>query len=112
MSLSRAAVSGTALRDKSKDQPRRHRFGLLLLLSLAAGGAAGIFAFAVMWVPTLFGVFHAGPTQPQIEASLIFPSAAPIHNTINVVDPPVYTAPYVPRGDGGGDDGGGGGGDN
>jgi hypothetical protein len=111
MSVSRAAVGGTARRGRKQNHSRRHRLGLLLFLSLAVGGAAGIFAFGIIWMPTLFGVFHANSTQRQIQASMIFPSPAAIHNTLNVDDPPVYTAPYTPHGGSGGDDGGSGGGD-
>lgn len=106
MSVSRTAVGGTAFRDKTRDKPRRHHFGLLLIVSLAVGGLAGIVAFSIIWMPTLFGVFHASSTQPQIEASMLFPSPAPIQNTVNVYDPPIYVAPvsHDDGGDGGGGD--------
>jgi len=102
MSFSRTAIGGTPLRDKNRDKPRRHRFGLLLMLSLAVGGAAGIVAFAIIWMPTLFGVFHASSTQPQIEASMLFPSPGPVQNVVNVYDPPVYVVPVHHGDDGGG----------
>ncbi|HYM67731.1 MAG TPA: hypothetical protein VEW68_10600 [Patescibacteria group bacterium] len=106
MSTSRPAVGVTSFRDRNRDKPRRHRFGLLFLLSLGAGGVAGICAFALIWLPTLFGAFHAGATQPQIEASTLFPSPAPVQNTINIYDPPAYSRPasHVDAGDAGGVD--------
>ena len=102
MSVSRVAMGGTALRDRNRDKPRRHRLGLLLILSLGVGGMAGIFAFAIIWMPTLFGVFHTTSTPPQIEASLLFPSPAPIQRTITIVDPPVYSSTFHHGDDGGG----------
>jgi len=113
MSVSRIGLGVSARRDQRREMPRRRRLGLMLLLSLIVGGSAGVVAFIIIWMPTLFTVFHDSSTPPQISANMLFPPAAPIHQTINVVDPPVYVAPAPVRsggGGGGGDDGGGGGG--
>jgi hypothetical protein len=104
MSVVRVGVGGTALRDNGRGKPRRHRFGLLFLLSLGGGGVVGMIAFSIIWLPTLFGAFQAPSAPAQIAASMIFPSPAAVQQTINVVDPPVYTAPRGGDGGGGGDD--------
>jgi hypothetical protein len=107
LSVARVGLGVSARREYGREKPRRRRLGLLLLASLGAGGAAGIAAFIVIWLPTLFGVFYAPSTQPQISADTIFPPAQAIQQTIDVVDPPVYRAPAPTHS---GDDGGGGGG--
>jgi len=116
MSVSRVGMGAVARRDMRREQPRRRRLGLMLLLSLIVGGTAGVVGFIVIWMPTLFTVFHdAAATPPQIAANVLFPSPAPIQQTINITDPaPVYhyTPPRTSGGGGGDDNGGSGGHDN
>ncbi len=101
MSVSRVGMGVVARRDLRREQPRHRRLGLMLLFSLFAGGTAGVVGFIVIWMPTLFTDFHDNSTPPQIAANVLFPPAAPIHQTIDVTDPaPVYVH----------DDNGGGGG--
>jgi len=110
MSVSRVGMGVVARRDIRREQPRRRRLGLMLLLSIVVGGAAGVVGFIVIWMPTLFGSFQdTHSTPPQIAANVLFPPAAPIQQTINVTDPPpVYVAPHRDAGGGGGSSGSGG----
>jgi len=106
MSVTKVGVGRVVRRDLGREKPRRRRLGLLLLLSLVAGGTAGIIAFTFIWLPTLFGLFHPNATPPEIAANMVFPVNSVIHKTVIVYDPPVYQVPTRHRegAGGGGDD--------
>lgn len=93
MSVRRIALGGAAQPDSGRDQPRRQRLGLLFILSLGGGGVAGILAFIIIWVPTLYALANTNAPVPQLAAKSLFPPAAALHKTVDVYDPPVYHAP-------------------
>ena len=93
MSVRRIGMGGAAQQDLGRDQPRRQRLGLMFLLSLGTGGVAGLLAFIIIWVPTLYALANANSPVPQLAAKTLFPPAAALHNTVDVYDPPVYRAP-------------------
>jgi hypothetical protein len=93
MSVRRIGMGGAAQQDLGRDKPRRQRLGLMFLLSLGTGGVAGILAFIIIWVPTLYALANANSPVPQLAAKTLFPPAAAVHNTVDVYDPPVYHAP-------------------
>jgi len=93
MSVRRITLGAAAQPDSGRAQPRRQRLGLLFILSLGGGGVAGVLAFIIIWVPTLYALANTNAPVPQLAAKTLFPPAAPIHNTVNVYDPPAYHAP-------------------
>ena len=93
MSVRRIGMGGAAQQELGRDKPRRQRLGLMFLLSLGTGGVAGILAFIIIWVPTLYALANTAAPVPQLAAKTLFPPAAAIHNTVDVYDPPVYRAP-------------------
>jgi len=93
MSVRRIALGGALQTNSGREQPRRQRLGLLTILSLGGGGIAGVLAFIIVWVPTLYALANTNTAVPQLAAKALFPPAAPIHQTVTVYDPPVYRAP-------------------
>jgi hypothetical protein len=93
MSVRPIGMGGAAQQELRREQPRRQRLGLMFLLSLGTGGVAGILAFIIIWVPTLYALANSNSPVPQLAAKTLFPPAAALHNTVNVYDPPVYRAP-------------------
>ncbi|MGZ6299633.1 MAG: hypothetical protein ACXWMN_03955 [Candidatus Limnocylindria bacterium] len=45
-------------------------------------------AIAIAGIPTVLSVAFPGDTPPQIDASVIFPPAQPVHKVVDVYDPP------------------------
>ena len=93
MSVRRIGIGGAAQPDMGRDKPRRPRLGLMFILSLGVGGAAGLLAFMIIWVPTIYALANGNDPVPQLQANTIFPAAKVVHKTVTVYDPPVYHAP-------------------
>jgi hypothetical protein len=93
MSVRRIELKGAAQPELGREKPRKQRLGLLFLLSLGGGTVAGAVAFMIIWIPTVFALANANTPVPQLAAKSLFPPAAPLHQTINITDPPVYRAP-------------------
>jgi hypothetical protein len=86
------------LREK---QPTRNRTGRFAVLILGAGALSGIAAMLGVWP---FGglqvlvthVIRGDETAAPIEARTLFPPVPPVHQVIDVYDPPPPVAPAPP----------------
>lgn len=92
----RAAVSAGSM-DK---QPKQNRTGRFAVLILGAGGISGVAAMLGVWpfgsVQGLVSqIVHGSPSGP-IEARSIFPAVQPVHQVIDVYDPPPAAPPAPP----------------
>jgi hypothetical protein len=90
MSVRRSGVGGVDQPDNGREKPRRQRLGRLLLLSLGGGGIAGILAFIIIWIPTVYALANTSTSVPKLAAKTLFPSPTAVHKTVDVYDPPVY----------------------
>ena len=97
----RRIAARAAIRTGSTDeQPKQNRTGRFAVLILGAGGISGVAAMLGVWPFGSLQVFvsqvvHGPPTGP-IEARSIFRSVPPVHQVIDVYDPPPAAAPQPP----------------
>ena len=84
MSVRRITLGAAAQPDSGRAQPRRQRLGLLFILSLGGGGVAGVLAFIIIWVPTIYALANSNTSPSQLAAKSLFPPAAAVHKTVNV----------------------------
>lgn len=76
-------------------KPSRNRVGHYLVVILGSGALAALLALLIAGIPTVLSV--AFPATQQIQATQVFPSVSPVHQVVNVYDPPKYTAPPTSR---------------
>ena len=100
MTVPKIAARGRPRTGQEMRPPKRHRAWLFFFLTLGAGAVSGILALVGPAVVTDVGAAittHVGPTtEPQIQASTLFPPVGPQHKVIDVYDPPpVRVAPPV-----------------
>jgi hypothetical protein len=100
MSVRRIVARGAFRTDSAEKQPKQNRTGRFAVLILGAGAVSGTAAMLGVWP---FGslqlfvtqIIHGPPTGP-IEARSIFPPVPPVHQVIDVYDPPPPAAPPAP----------------
>ena len=91
MIVRRMAARGAVRRGSTDKEPRRKRAARYLLIIFSAGALAGLASLIGVWP---FGDVKAEidrlvyGTPPQIQASSIFPPVQPVHQVVNVYDPP------------------------
>jgi hypothetical protein len=92
MIVRKIAARGVPRTGKEPRPPKRHRAWLFLFLTLGTGAACGILALVgpalVTDVGAAITTHVAATTDPQIQASTLFPPVGPQHKVIDVYDPP------------------------
>jgi hypothetical protein len=97
MGVRRIAARAAIRAGSSDNQPKQNRTGRFAVLVLGAGAVSGVAAMFGVWP---FGsmqalvnqIVHGPPTGP-IEARSIFPPVPPVHQVIDVYDPPPAAPP-------------------
>jgi hypothetical protein len=88
------AAFRVGLRD---NQPKRNRVGRFAALILGAGAVSGIAAMLGVWpfagLQVLVNQIVHGPPAGPIEARTLFPAVPPVHQVIDVYDPPPPAPP-------------------
>jgi hypothetical protein len=100
MSVRRIAARAAIRAGSTDNPPKQNRTGRFAMLVIGAGAVSGIAAMFGVWP---FGslqvlvnqIAHGSPTGP-IEARSIFPPVPPVHQVIDVYDPPPAAAPAPP----------------
>jgi hypothetical protein len=91
------AANRAGSRDKESKPNRTGRFALLIL---GAGAVSGTAAMLGVWpfgsVQLFVKQIIQGPPAGPIEARSIFPPVQPVHQVVNVYDPPPRAAPAPP----------------
>jgi hypothetical protein len=91
MIVRRLAARGVVRKGSTEEEPRRKRASRYLLIIFSAGALAGVASLLGVWP---FGGVQAVVNRllysasPQIQASSIFPAVQPVHQVIDVYDPP------------------------
>jgi hypothetical protein len=100
MSVRRIAARAAIRARSGAELPKKSRTVRFALLILGAGGVSGV--AALLGVPP-FGSLQVfvkqivqGPPSAPIEARTIFPAVPPVHQVIDVYDPPPAAAPAPP----------------
>lgn len=100
MIVRRLASRGVVRRGSTEEEPRRRRASRYLLIIFSAGALAGLASLLGVWP---FGDVRAEierwlyGTPPPIQASSIFPAVQPVHQLVNVYDPPPATHRTAPQ---------------
>jgi hypothetical protein len=97
MSVRRIAARAALRPGLEQNQPKQSRAGRFVVLIFGAGAVSGIAAMLGVWPFGSLQVFvnqivHGPPSGP-IEARSIFPPVQPVHQVINVYDPPPAAPP-------------------
>jgi hypothetical protein len=91
MIVRRLAARGIVRRGSTDEEPRRKRASRYLLIIFSAGALAGLASLLGVWP---FGDVRAEINRllyrvpPAIAASTIFPAVQPVHQVVDVYDPP------------------------
>jgi hypothetical protein len=100
MSVRRIAARAATKARSLDEQHRSNRTGRFAVLILGAGGVSGVAAMLGIWPFGSLQVFVSqivhGPPSGPIEARSIFPPVPPVHQVIDVYDPPPPAAPAPP----------------
>jgi hypothetical protein len=92
MIVRKIAARGRPRTGQEPRPPKRSRAWLFLLLTLGAGAVSGILALVgpalVTDVGAAITTHVPAATDPQIQASTLFPPVGPQHKVIDVYDPP------------------------
>jgi hypothetical protein len=84
-------------RSTARDRtPRKSRVWRFVFITFGSGALAALIAIAIAGAPTVLSVAFPADSPPQIDASVLFPPAQPVHKVVNVYDPPPRQAP-APR---------------
>jgi hypothetical protein len=100
MIVRRLASRGVVRRGSTDQEPRRKRGSRYLLIIFSAGALAGLASLLGVWP---FGDVRAEINRwlyrvpPAIQASTIFPAVQPVHQVVNVYDPPPATHKPIPQ---------------
>jgi hypothetical protein len=74
---------------------RQNRIAHFALVTLISGASAFAIAVGIESIPTVVGVVLPPPTPPAVEASVLFPPVAPVHQVVDVYDPPPPAPPQA-----------------
>lgn len=100
MIVRRLASRGLVRRGSTDEEPRRKRASRYLLIIFSAGALAGLASLLGVWP---FGDVRAQinrwlyTSPPEIQASTIFPAVQPVHQTVDVYDPPPAARKTAPQ---------------
>lgn len=100
MIVRRLAARGVVRRGSTEKEPRRRRASRYLLIIFSAGALTGVASLLGVWP---FGGVHAlvdrllYSSPSQIAASTIFPPVPPVHQVVNVYDPPPASRSSAPK---------------
>jgi outer membrane biosynthesis protein TonB len=79
-----------------REKPRRNRAWRFILITLGSGALAAIIATLIAALPTAGSVIFRSDGPTAIQASALFPLPRPVHQVVNVNDPPPREAPRPP----------------
>jgi hypothetical protein len=100
MPVRRIAARAAIRAGSTDEQPKQNRTGRFAVLILGAGGVSGVAAMLGVWPFGSLQVFVSqivhGPPSGPIEARSIFPAVPPVHQVIDVYDPPPVAPPPPP----------------